>query len=496
MTWRRAIVLPVLAAVAVAGCGHAAAPSAKAPVHRAAAGRPNVVLVLTDDLSWNLVRYMPHVRALQRRGLTFTNYTVTDSLCCPSRSSMFSGRYPHDTGVFTNTGSDGGFKVFHARHEERSTFATDLSGTGYRTALMGKYLNGYEPVGDASTPRAYTPPGWSEWDVAGNGYFEFDYAMAQDGHVVRYGALPRDYLTDVIAARGRRFIANSAAAGRPFLLEEATFAPHAPYVPAPRDAGAFPAAREARTPSFDRRNIAAPLWLRSIPPLSPMDVIEIDHAFRRRVESVRAVDRMIGRLEATLRARGQLRNTYIVFTSDNGYHMGQHDLMPGKLTAFDSDVRVPLIVAGPGVPGGRTTAAIAENVDLRPTLDALAGAPAPPKVDGRSLVPLLQGRTPPGWRTAALIEHHGPDIDPRDPDHPSLHGGNPTTYEAIRTAQATYVEYRDGEREYYDRLQDPAERDNVVAQVAPDVIGRLHAMLDALRTCHGAAACWAAAGGR
>jgi N-acetylglucosamine-6-sulfatase len=487
---------PLLAVLALAGCGRASAPPGHARAPQRAGPRANVVFVLTDDLSWDLVRYMPHVRALEHRGVTFTNYTVTDSLCCPSRSSMLSGRLPHDTRVFTNTGADGGFKVFHARHEERSTFATDLAGRGYRTAMMGKYLNGYEPAGDATTPRAYTPPGWSEWDVAGDGYFGFNYAMASDARVVRRGAAPQAYLTDVISGRGQAFIRRAAAARKPFLLEEATFAPHAPYVPAPRDANRFPALRAPRPPSFDAPNVDAPRWLSAIPPLAPMDVAEIDHAFRRRVQAVQAVDRMIGRLEATLRARGLLRKTYIVFASDNGYHMGQHQLMPGKLTAFDSDVRVPLIVAGPGVPNGRVAAQIAENVDLRPTFDALAGAPTPANVDGRSLVPLLRGRYVAGWRQAALIEHHGPDIDPRDPDHPSLHGGNPTSYEALRTARGTYVEYRDGEREYYDRRTDPAERRNIVATLSPATLARLHATLLRLERCHGAGSCWVAAGGR
>ena len=496
MTWKRglALVALLIGAGALAGC-HAIATTASAKPGRARR-RPNVVVVLTDDLSWDLVRYMPHVRALERRGLTFTNYTVTDSLCCPSRSSMFTGRFPHDTGVFTNTGKDGGFRLFHSRHEERSTFATDLLGAGYRTALMGKYLNGYEPAGNPAAPRAYKPPGWTEWDVAGNrGYFEFNYPLAQDGRVNRYGSAPRAYLTDVMSARGQGFVRNSAASGHPFFLEEATFAPHIPYVPAPRDLNTFAAARQARTPSFARPNVDAPRWLRAIPPLTRAERGQIDFAFRRRVEAVQAVDRMIGRLEATLRATGKLRDTYIVFTSDNGYHMGQHDLMPGKLTAFETDVRVPLIVAGPGVPAGRKTAALAENIDLRPTLDALAGVPTLASVDGRSLLPLLGGRTPANWRQAALIEHHGPDIDPLDPDHPSVHGGNPTTYEAVRTARDTYVEYRDGEREFYDRRHDPGEVRNVISTVPPHVIARLHAMLVAMERCHGAAACWAAAGG-
>jgi arylsulfatase A-like enzyme len=151
----------------VAPCPSAA--SASSP------SRPNIVFVLTDDLSTNLLPYMPHVLALERRGTTFTNYTVTDSLCCPSRSSIFTGRYPHNTGVFTNAGPDGGFPTFYRRGEESSTFATALQSAGYRTAMMGKYLNGYMPRQPLGGTLPYVPPGWNEWDVAVSGYEDFKY---------------------------------------------------------------------------------------------------------------------------------------------------------------------------------------------------------------------------------------------------------------------------------------------------------------------------------
>src|SRR3954464_689806 len=150
-----------IAVAALVGAGT----SSSAP----AAQRPNIVFVLTDDLSWDLVRFMPHVQALQKDGVTFSRYYVTDSLCCPSRSSIFSGRFPHDTGVFTNMAPDGGFGVFNGRGEEKSTWATALQGAGYRTAMMGKYLNGYTPAGLGDGKPLYIPPGWGEWDVAGAG---------------------------------------------------------------------------------------------------------------------------------------------------------------------------------------------------------------------------------------------------------------------------------------------------------------------------------------
>ena len=145
---------------------------------------PNIVFILTDDLAMNLLQYMPHVLQMQKDGVTFANYFVTDSLCCPSRSSIFTGRYPHSTGIFKNQGEDGGYIAFVNRNLERTTFATTLSTAGYRTAMMGKYLNGYLP--ERHAPAA----GWTSWDVAGNGYGEFHYNLNEDGKVVSFDRKP------------------------------------------------------------------------------------------------------------------------------------------------------------------------------------------------------------------------------------------------------------------------------------------------------------------
>jgi arylsulfatase A-like enzyme len=448
--------------------------------------------VLTDDLSWNLLQYLPQVRQLQREGSTFTDYTVTDSLCCPSRSSILTGRFPHNTGIFTNSAPDGGFDVFHGRGEEAQTFATGLQSAGYRTAMMGKYLNGYQPAGTQGGTTPYVPPGWSEWDVAGNGYPEFDYTLNENHALVHYGHQPQDYLTDVIAGKGAAFIADSAAAGTPFLLELATFAPHAPYTPAPRDADSFPGLRAPRGPAFDRLPTDAPSWLAGRTPLTPAETAVIDTGFRRRVQAVQAVDDMIGTLRTALAAAGVADDTYLVFSSDNGYHMGQYRLNPGKMTAFDTDIRVPLVVAGPHVPAGATRTEPVQNIDLAPTFLTLGGAAVPADTDGRPLQPLLRGAPAPGWRDAALIEHHGPDLDTTDPDQPAPHSGNPTSYEAIRTTTATYVEYANGEREYYDRDADPNELHNVATQLPPATLTQLHATLDALQRCSGPTDCWTA----
>ncbi|GAA3455075.1 hypothetical protein GCM10018962_69080 [Dactylosporangium matsuzakiense] len=491
-----AVLLPLVAAAACTG--GASAPSASDP------GRPNIVFVLTDDLAINLVQYMPHVRALEHAGVSFTNYTVTDSLCCPSRSSIFTGRFPHDTGVFTNGGDEGGFNLFHTKGEESDTFATSLQRAGYRTAMMGKYLNGYEPAGKVAgkkrdaqqspTGAGFVPPGWDEWDVAGNGYGEFNYDLNENHAVKHYGKSDTDYLTDVVSGKASAFITASASAHEPFLVEVATFAPHGPYTPAPRDAGAFPGLTAPRTPAFDTLPSDPPAWLAGRQPLTQKEMQTIDTDFRKRAQAVQAVDTMIGDLQATLDKAGVAKNTVVVFSSDNGYHMGEHRLNPGKMTAFDTDVNVPLVMAGPGIAAGVKLDEPAENIDLRPTFESLAGAATPATVDGRSLRPLLGGDRPASWRQVALVEHHGPDNDAADPDLPAPNSGNPTTYSAIRSADYTYVEYAGGTKEYYDRTKDPDELHNTATTLPADTQSKLHATLQAMVACQGQDSCWSAAG--
>src|SRR3954467_3167763 len=219
--------------------------------------KPNILLTLTDDLSWDLVdqRFAPHIVALQRRGVTFDHAFVSNSLCCPSRATILTGDFPHDTGVLSNTAPLGGYARFRARRLAQRTFAVALQRQGYATSLLGKYLNGY---GDAfmSGVTAPIPPGWSDWHVSNRtGYREFGYVVNANGSF----ETPPEYGVDVLANHATAFVAGSA--GRPFALEVATFAPHAPYTPAPRNAGDFPGLTQPRDPSFDAPNEDPPAWL-------------------------------------------------------------------------------------------------------------------------------------------------------------------------------------------------------------------------------------------
>src|SRR5229473_5087851 len=352
--------------------------------------------------------------------------------------------------------------------------------------MLGKYLNGYQPQ------RNPAAPGWNEWDVAGNGYRGFNYDLNQNGKIVHYANRPEDYMTDVLSAAAVNFIKQQTP-DTPFMIEIATFAPHAPYTPAPRDADAFGGLHAPRTAAFNAApDPAAPKWLAARPPVSEIDVAMIDNDFRKRAQSVQAVDAMIGKLQQAVAAIGAADKTYFVFSSDNGYHMGEHRLMPGKMTAYDTDIHVPLIVTGPGVPAGRTVDEIVQNIDLCPTFTDLGFAAAPANVDGRSLAPLMRGDKVEEWRTVALVEHRGPIRGLADPDLPGPHSGNPTTYEAIRMATSLYVEYADGEKEYHDLAADPDELRNTYVALPDDRKAALHTALDAVQTCRGAAGCQAA----
>ncbi|MFF0519150.1 sulfatase [Actinomadura nitritigenes] len=450
------------------------------------AKKPNIIFVLTDDLSWNLIAHMPQVQKMQRDGLTFDKFFMADSLCCTSRATIFTGLYPHNTKVRTNFPPLGGYQVFQQNGGERNSFGPALQKAGYRTAFLGKYMNGYLPGDKQGGARPYVPPGWSEWYVAGNGYPEYDYNLNENGRLINYGHQPQDYLTDVLANKGTDFVQRAGGSSKPFFMEISTFAPHGPFVSAPRYADKFAGLKAPRSPAFNERDVRdKPSWLRKHPKLGKGAIARIDEGFRDRVRMVQSVDDMIGRIRGELATLGIDRDTYVVFGSDNGFHMGEHRLAGGKMTAFDVDIHVPYVVTGPGVGAGRHVGAFAQNTDLAPTFLGLAGLPAPPGTDGRSLVPFLRGEAPGDWRQAALIEHVKPAPSRDDPDRQDSAPGAPTTYNAIRTNDALYVEYADGEREYYDLARDPNELDNAAKRLPEERRRQLSEQLNALVRCSG-----------
>ncbi|MDQ3183786.1 MAG: sulfatase [Actinomycetota bacterium] len=483
----------------------------------------NVILVLTDDLAVNdlnpgALQHMPNLKSLlMDRGTTFDNAFVTNSLCCPSRASILRGQYTHNHQILSNDPPRGGFQKFRFLGHEDSTMATWVKEQGYRTAFFGKYLNGYKET--------HTPPGWDEWYALTGNYLS--HTFNENGHLVNYD--PESYYdTDVISDKASDYITRTAGADppfftadRPFLMWIGTKAPHQPAIPAPRDEKAYPAVSLPHPPSFDERDVSdKPDWVSDNPPLSLEQKKYMEELHRKRLQSMLAVDDMVGDLVKALHDSGELDNTYIVFTSDNGFHMGQHRLGAGKWTPYEEDIRVPLIVRGPGVPEGETLHHMVLNNDLAPTFADLAGAETPSFVDGRSLKPLLTDDPTPlkDWRQRFVIESvaersgvpHPPFItestvvplltgDPLPSNWRRTSAASAQLSEewgrpwlkALRTNNYLYVDYKTGEHELYDLREDPYELHNEYATAPPELTQRLEAQLDALRQCS-AAECRAA----
>jgi arylsulfatase A-like enzyme len=472
-------------------------------------GRPNIILIVTDDLDNRAVAAMPNVQSLlAEQGATCGRNFVTTPLCAPSRASLFRGQYAHNHGVLTNAGDQGGFPRFHALGLEASTIATWLHRAGYRTGLFGKYLNRYPKT----ARKNWVPPGWDDWVALldrGDNYYT-DFSLNENGATVAYSSDNGAYITDVLSDKVAALVRDSAESGRPCFAYVAPYAPHTPSTPAPRDAEAFPEATAPRVPSFNEADIAdKPAWLRDHPLLTPEQIASIDDRERQRLRSLLAVDDLVANLDAVLAETEQLDQTYLLFTSDNGFQLGEHRLPLGKQTAYDESIGVPLIVRGPGIPATSTIEAITLNIDLAPTIAEWCGVAAPEFVDGLSLAPLPEGTTSSHWRHVALIEEFdpprspgaatppaetpSPEDDADEADNGEISPANPPGYHALRGDDFLYVEYGDGERELYDLAADPYELSNIVDDADPATVARLAATLAALSSCR-AATCRAVRG--
>ncbi|MET8986636.1 sulfatase [Nonomuraea wenchangensis] len=447
------------------------------PLVAASASRPNIVLIVTDDLEAGTLAYFPHItRHLVRKGATFDRFFVTNSWCCPSRASILRSQYVHSHGVLTNTAPEGGFDRFHTLGLESSTIGTWMQAAGYRTALMGKFLNHYP--GRTAT-ETYVPPGWDEWAVpVTNLYEEYGYRLNENGALTDRGWGQEDYLSDVLAEKSRQFIKSS---GRPFFLYLAPIAPHSPANPAWRHEEAFPHVTAPRTPSFNQADVSAePLWLRGRLPLSQEQIDAVDRRHRARLRAMLGVDDLVGAVVDALRDSGHLDDTYIMFTSDNGFHLGTHRLPQGKTTPYEEAIRIPLVVRGPGIRPGSRIGHMGATVDLAPTVADLGGATPPPFAEGRSLKPLLKGGKPAVWRHNALIEFHRPA------NRSSARQTPVPAYTALRTEHYTYVRYVTGEKQLYDLRTDPYELQNLAATADPKLLANLDVRLDTMARCTGA----------
>lgn len=439
---------------------------------------PNIVFILADDLDERTTPYwdaMPQTAALVRdRGIRFANAFSPTPICCPARSTILTGLYGHNTGVVTNSGDKGGWGAFVKNGNEERTVAVQLQNAGYRTGLIGKYLNGIE------ADPTHIPTGWSEWYgfVDNNSYTGYNYQINENGTLVSYGAAESDYATDVVAAKARDFIKRAEAKDeQPFFLYVSPTAPHLPLPPAPRHKNhpyqhAF-SPRTANYNEFDLNDKSA--WLKVTgDERAKMVAAYNDVDFRNRMGSLYALDELVASVVNTLEALGERENTLLVFTSDNGYNLGAHRLLH-KMAPYEESVRVPLVIAGPGITPGIENRMVLE-IDYTPTFLALAGLSIPSHVDGRSLLPLLRGEAPAQWRSDFIAQYHNTNADEgvsqeMPPGYRYLTSFQDIpSYKALRTAEYTYIEWYDDnasgglhEYELYDLRRDPYQLFNLLS---------------------------------
>ncbi len=413
--------------------------------------RPNIVFIVMDDFSLELLATMPQAQQLKSEGAVYDNAFVIDSLCCPSRASIFTGQAPHQTGVLTNTPNDhdlpiGGFEAFQQYGNLERSFNVALQASGYSTGFIGKYLNRYEASTVDGVVHPPPPvPGWTDFEaILGGGYNGWGYKSTRlddsgnvllDNHpkpALTDPAIDDEYATNVAADKAIAFIERHQAEDPSYFLEIATYGPHSQLNAAYPGNPQFPSAMADRAPAGnptggncglkacgeltladlvgygDSRDDNAPTFLRPdgstapAPPWRTNDITLTDAQaltrYRDRARMVQSIDRMIGRVRAAVGP-----DTYVVLTADNGFHLGQHQLNGGKGTPYDSDSRVPLIVVGPGVVPGERRQFI-NNIDLAPTFEQLAGLKPAPFRSGISFAKTL---TKPKAATAryAVFEH-------------------------------------------------------------------------------------------
>jgi arylsulfatase A-like enzyme len=531
-------------------------PSANA-AQQSAKQKPSFVVIQVDDATLDQlyatfspggipIQAMPNTLALiAGKGITFNRYYVPYPLCCPSRVSLLTGRYAHNHNVRGNVPPNGGFTGFKARQAYTHNIAPWLQAAGYRTIHIGKFLNGYgdEPFDEGKD----VPPGWNAWHSvlrADTNHYFYGYTLNDNGvldgpfgdsgswDTREYGerddfgcpnaplnGKPCFYETDLFNRIAWEEISGTSPE-QPFYLQLDYTSPHGDFR---RPAGPEPATRHynlfagapyphKRSEGFNEGNVNdKPRFIREAPFLSFQEIRTYRVYYQKALESLRSVDEGVKLVHDTLGTLGRLRNTYIVFTSDNGFFFGEHRLTGGKFIAYEPATHLPLLIRGPGIKPGTATGELAANIDIAPTILELAGAGADKSIDGRSLVPFMRD---PALRTRRPIlfesfvetndvEANGqPGAAPAEPEpvpaaRPSTAKRNgasasivapPKDYVGIRLGPYKYIEWPSGEKELYDINKDPYELNNLVRvrNLSP-IRAFLHAQLTELVDCVGRA---------
>ena len=430
--------------------------------------KPNIIVIVLDDQNNLALEFLPFTQShFVKGGTRFLNAFVTMPQCGPSRASFLTGQYVQNHRVLGHS------PVYYREYKSREldTLPVWLRDAGYTTALIGKYINGY----DGKSP---IPAGWDHW-IAFVSPAYWNYTLNENGKFVDYGRNRQDYSTDVLSNKAKRFIADNAAS--PFFMYITPKAPHTsgrsgPF-PAPRHRGLFAGMFVPKSPNFNEADVSdKPNRIRNRPLLTAEQVADIDKRARYRRESLLAVDDMIGSIMSTLAAHRLLDDTIMILSSDNGYLRGSHRWI-GKGVPYEESIGVPLFMRGPGIPARTTRNEMVLNIDLTATILDWAGAsdqPAAP-LDGRSLMPLLDG-TPPRWRKALLSV--------------STHGN--ASFSAVRTSSHVYVQYDNGtqDEELYDLNSDKYQMVNQLRSPGRQETFRvLERMLNTLKACKGES-CW------
>lgn len=402
--------------------------------------RPNVVLIVSDDQPQAELALLPRVQGLASQGVRFTNAFTSTPICAPARAGILTGQHATRHGVLSNGWiDDEGTANFGAvLLQSSSTLGDWFQAAGYRTASIGKYLNGYAELSPT------IPSGWDEWTafVDDTGNF-FDYRLNENGTVRSYGAAPEGYSTDVLAEAAIRFVEDSY--DRPFFLVFAPFAPHEPSLPAPRHRDALADLPPWRPPNWGGNIEDKPDWFRffATPESSLPD---FDPAFQQARESLLAVDDAISDLDARLERLGLTDNTIVLYTTDHGFVRGEHRWV-GKQVPYEESISVPMILRYPLVlDAGTRHEELVLNLDIAPTLLELAGIESETAMDGRSLVDLVEGDG--AWRDDILVQHF-------------VGGFTVPPWDMVRTERYKLVRHPGDRDELYDLVADPYELVNL-----------------------------------
>lgn len=404
--------------------------------------RPNIILINADDMTVDDMAVMDSVNELlTARGTSFAHSFSAFPLCCPWQGTVQTGQYSHNNGVLGNGGDQwpvGGYGAL----DVDNTLSVWLSAAGYQTAFVGKPMVGYNQLDPL-----VVPPGWAEWHAVVGGDYSKS-TMFQDGLKTTYTQYQTDLWTDISQDVIRRRVAEDA----PLFLWMSFKGPHngtpiesddpprgTTPVRAERHKGLFADAPLPMDPSFNEADVSdKPSEIRDRPLLDQSDVDYLTTLNRQRLEALQAVDEGVADIIGTLAETGELDNTLIVFTSDNGYMMGHHRFLAGKGVPYEPSIRVPLVLRGPGVPAGAVRNNLVSSIDLAPTFVSLAQATAGLEMDGVSLFARPTSRT--------LVLEAGPrEID------------GPYYWTAVRNQRYKYVEWGTGEVELYDLRNDPYE---------------------------------------